>query len=212
MNINYKQPQFELFPANSATLEDINKPRFLLANLTLSLETLVILSILVIMVGLFSFAVGVERGKQMVAQALDEKVNVAWNVSSHNITAATNLTVIKPIGNAGFITKTSVAQIKPAIVPMLKPVARPVQKALSLPTVKTVPVGGNLTVQVATYKNESFAQKEAMDLKAKGYPTFLIKKGNFWLVCAGHFASLDQANTYLKRLQAKYRGSQVRRF
>ena len=40
MNLNYKQPQFELFPANSVTLEDVNKPKFLLANLTLSVEVL----------------------------------------------------------------------------------------------------------------------------------------------------------------------------
>jgi len=45
MNINYKQPQFELFPANSATLEDVDKPKFLLAKLTLSVESLVIFSI-----------------------------------------------------------------------------------------------------------------------------------------------------------------------
>ena len=80
MNINYKQPQFELFPANSATLEDINKPKFLLANLTLSVESLVIFTILGIMVALFSFSLGVERGKHMAAQALDERVSAAWNV------------------------------------------------------------------------------------------------------------------------------------
>ena len=74
MNINYKQPQFELFPANSATLEDINKPKFLLANLTLSLESLVIFTILGIMVALFSFSLGVERGKHVAAQALDELI------------------------------------------------------------------------------------------------------------------------------------------
>ena len=55
MNINYKQPQFELFPANSALLEDIDKPKFLLAKLTLSVESLVILTILGIMVALFHF-------------------------------------------------------------------------------------------------------------------------------------------------------------
>src|SRR5580704_11977789 len=85
MNINYKQPQFELFPANSATLEDINKPRFLLANLTLSIESLVILSILGIMVSLFSFSLGVERGKRIAAQTLDERVSAAW--SSHRMAA-----------------------------------------------------------------------------------------------------------------------------
>jgi SPOR domain len=87
MNINYKQPQFELFPANSATLEDINKPKFLLANLTLSLESLVIFTILGIMVALFSFSLGVERGKHLAAQALDERVSAAWNVGARTISA-----------------------------------------------------------------------------------------------------------------------------
>src|SRR5271166_3643529 len=85
MNINYKQPQFELFPANSATLEDINKPKFLLANLTLSVESLVIFTILAIMVALFSFSLGVERGKHLAAQALDERVSAAWNVGARTI-------------------------------------------------------------------------------------------------------------------------------
>src|SRR5208337_3248088 len=85
MNINYKQPQFELFPANSATLEDINKPKFLLANLTLSIENLVIFTILGIMVALFSFSLGVERGKHIAAQALDERVSAAWNVGARTM-------------------------------------------------------------------------------------------------------------------------------
>src|SRR5580698_3887877 len=88
MNINYKQPQFELFPANSATLEDINKPRFLLANLTLSVESLVIFAILGIMVSLFSFSLGVERGKHIAAQTLDERVSTAWNVGARTMAVA----------------------------------------------------------------------------------------------------------------------------
>src|ERR1700679_320858 len=88
MNINYKQPQFELFPANSATLEDINKPRFLLANLTLSVESLVIFTILGIMVAIFSFSLGVERGKHLAAQALDERVSAAWNVGARTVAVA----------------------------------------------------------------------------------------------------------------------------
>ena len=74
MNINYKEPQFELFPASSATLPEVNKPRFMLATLTLSTESLVILVILGIMIALFSFSLGVERGRILAAQSLDEKV------------------------------------------------------------------------------------------------------------------------------------------
>src|ERR1039457_2727735 len=105
MNINYKQPQFELFPANSATLEDINKPKFLLANLTFSLESLVILSILGIMVALFSFSLGVERGKHLAAQSLDERVSAAWNVSARTLAvpaAASVGVVLAPPVKKGF--------------------------------------------------------------------------------------------------------------
>ncbi len=211
MNINYKQPQFELFPANSATLEDVNKPKFLLANLTLSVESLVILSILGIMVGLFSFSIGVERGKQIAALALEERVSAAWNLQKQPSAAVVAVNKPQVKGNGGYVTPVVKAQ---APVARPKPVAlkakSPVKTAK--PVAKAVPVGGNITVQVATYKNESFAQKEAIDLKAKGYPTFLIKKGDFYLVCAGRFASLEQANIYLQKLQAKYRGSQIRRF
>ncbi len=205
MNINYKQPQFELFPANSATLEDVNKPRFLLANLTLSLESLVILSILGIMVALFSFSLGVEQGKHLAAQALDERVAAAWNVGARKAAipvVAPKPMVVAPLamghaktvvgmrGNAGFVT--------PVAKPLVKPVA--------------MPIGGSITVQLATYKNESYAKQEAIDIKAKGYPAFLLKKGDYWFVCAGRFTSLDGANLFLKKIQAKYRGSQIRRF
>src|SRR5208283_105053 len=94
MNINYKQPQFELFEANSATLEDINKPKFLLANLTLSIESLVIFAILGIMVALFSYSLGVERGKHVAAQALDERVSVAWNVGARTVAPAAVATAV----------------------------------------------------------------------------------------------------------------------
>src|ERR1700684_391856 len=93
MNINYKQPQFELFPANSATLEDINKPRFLLANLTLSVESLVIFAILGIMVSLFSFSLGVERGKHLAASALDERVSAVGNVGARTMAPAAAVAV-----------------------------------------------------------------------------------------------------------------------
>jgi cell division septation protein DedD len=202
MNINYKEPQFELFPANSATLEDINKPKFLLATLTLSTENLVILVILAIMIGLFSFSIGVERGRVLAAQALDEKAAAAWSVGGRRLTAQTlNMPqvskpvlaspMVKPVGNAGLIHS-------------VKPAAAPVSNSF---------VSGNKwTVQVATYKNENYAQQEALGLKAKGYPTFIVKSKDFYLVCVGQFGSQAQAGSLFAKIQAKYQGSQVRRF
>jgi len=183
MNINYKQPQFELFPANSATLEDINKPKFLLANLTISVESLVILAILGIMISLFSFSLGVERGKSLVAQALDERVSAAWNVGARTM------------------------------APVPAPVAAPVERSYT--TQNTVEVRGfstRYTLQAATYGKEEYARQDALLLKAKGFPSFLIKSGKYWLLCIGNFNNKENASSLLRKLPGQYRSSQVRRF
>ncbi|MBF0511917.1 MAG: SPOR domain-containing protein [Candidatus Omnitrophica bacterium] len=185
MNINYKQPQFELFPANSASLEDINKPKFLLANLTLSVESLVIFSILGIMVTLFAFSLGVERGKGLAARALDERVSLAWNAPVRPSTQQPPATLPLVQGN----------------VSVPKPVVNHLQAQ-----------GGHYTLQVASYGNEAFARQDALGLKAKGMQSFLIKSGKFWLLCIGNFNNKESASAFLRKLPSQYRLSQVRRF
>ncbi len=185
VNINYKQPQFELFPAHSATLEDINKPKFLLAKLTLSVESLVVFTILGIMVALFSFSLGVERGKHLAAQALDERVSAAWNVGA----------------------RTMVAPIAAAVVPPHSMV--PAQRPLIIHGFIS---GTRYTLQAATYGNEEYARQDALLLKGKGFTSFLIKSGKYWLVCVGNFNNKESAAALLRKLPGEYRLSQVRRF
>jgi hypothetical protein len=192
MNINYKQPQFELFPANSATLEDINKPKFLLANLTLSLESLVIFTILGIMVAIFSFSLGVERGKHVAAQALDERVSAAWNVGAR--TAA-----------------VPVAVAIPAVRPSVLPVQRVRQEPMPLFNHGFMQ-GSRYTLQIATYGNEDYAREDALSLKAKGFQSFLIKSGKYWLVCVGNFNNKESTSALSKKLPGQYRSSPIRRF
>jgi len=184
MNINYKQPQFELFPANSATLEDINKPRFLLANLTLSVESLVIFAILGIMVALFSFSIGVERGKAVAAQALDERVSAAWNVGSRTMAAGVP---------AVEMAQRNVIEQRPLVM-------------------HSAAAGSRYTLQAATYGNEKFARQDALFLKAKGFSSFLIKSGKYWLLCIGNLNNKESAIVLLRKLPSQYRLSQVRRF
>ena len=184
MNINYKQPQFELFPAHSATLEDINKPKFLLARLTLSVESLVIFMILGIMVALFSFSLGVERGKHLVAQALDERVSAAWNVGARTMAPVAVATV--PLE---------------AMAPAQKPFIN-----------HSFILGTRYTLQAATYGNEEYARQDALRLKAKGFQSFLIERGKYWLLCIGNFNNKESAAALFRKLPGEYRFSQVRRF
>ena len=184
MNINYKQPQFELFPANSATLEDINKPKFLLANLTLSVESLVIFTILGIMVALFAFSLGVERGKHVAAQALDERVSAAWNVGARTVAVPAAVTI----------------PVQRMVIPQ-----RPLMNHGFMP-------GTRYTLQAATYGNEEYARQDAVLLKEKGFNSFLIKSGKYWILCVGNFNNKESASVLLKKLPGTYRSSQVRRF
>ena len=190
MNINYKQPQFELFPANSATLEDINKPKFLLANLTLSLESLVIFTILGIMVALFSFSLGVERGKHLAARTLDERVSSAWNVGARTMAVALPAPVSVHV---------------PALATRSVTVQKPVN-------IHGFIFGTRYTLQAATYGNQEFARQDALLLKAKGFQSFLIKSGKYWLLCIGNFTNKESAAVLLNKLPSQYRSSQVRRY
>jgi hypothetical protein len=201
MNINYKQPQFELFPANSATLEDINKPKFLLANLTLSLESLVIFTILGIMVALFSFSLGVERGKHLAAQALDERVSAAWNVGARTIAA--------PV-----VAAVAVQQMQPQqrLLANHGYLSLNIRRTVLLHQVTSTGTGTRFTLQAATYGNEEYARQDALFLKAKGFQSFLIKNGKYWLVCVGNFINKENASELSRKLPGQYRNSQIRRF
>ncbi len=216
MNINYKEPQFELFPANSATLEDINKPKFLLATMTLSTESLVILVILGIMIALFSFSLGVERGKHLAALTIDEKVSAAWNVGGRRLAVvAPSVTLqnipVRPVAkisnNAGIVHSSWVSKTAVGIAPRAT-ITR------SLATTMTNTFSSRWTIQVATYRNENYAQQEALGLKGKvkGYPVFIVKSKDFYLVCIGQYGSQSQADILLKKIQMKFQGSQIRRF
>jgi cell division septation protein DedD len=185
--------------------------------LTLSTESLVILSILGIMIGLFSFSLGVERGRSLAAESLDEKVSAAWNVGGRRLATvapvsqvaravtptvgASKLSAANTMTKAGFTTRS---------MPVVKPVAGKMAPVAALASVPAA--GSKWTVQLATYKNENYAQQEALGLKAKGYPSFIVKSKDFYLVCVGQFGAQSQADAFFKKLQAKYQGSQVRRF
>ncbi|MDE2028716.1 MAG: SPOR domain-containing protein, partial [Candidatus Omnitrophica bacterium] len=138
-----------------------------------------------IMIALFSFSLGVERGKSLAAQTLDERVAAAWNVNPRPVAAA-------PV---------------PAVPAPVKVMPRPAADRGFI-----VGTGLRYTLQAATYANEQYAQGDALVLKGKGFPTFLIKSGKYWLLCIGNFSTKEAASGYSRKLPAVYRSSQVRRF
>lgn len=67
------------------------------------------------------------------------------------------------------------------------------------------------TVQVATYKKSSYAQKEKNNLSKKGFQVFILTKGNLLQLCVGTFSAKEEAKKYLQRLKKYYPDCFLRR-
>lgn len=198
--------QFELFPGKHEPLVRDSGPRFFLRNITLSLETCVFLIVFMIIAMIFSFSIGVERGKRIVrkrsfppkAEALASKADLSQGLASENIV----------------LTKASVAGN--VSVPILETVPEPSDSAradagqnLEKDNVPT-DIKGVYTIQVASYKKDSFAQEEAVKLRKKGYETLVLLKGKYSIVCVGKFSHKEEAVKMSNKLKTNYKDCLIR--
>lgn len=205
MNINYKQSQFELFPGAANSADKIARPRFYFSSLTLSLENLVISSIGILMAIVLSFSMGVEKGKKVVLSGSPIlPVTMAVSVSSKPAAV--------PMPQTSPANKTPDPLVNPSRN-MPPEIARQDNKAEKTPVINKddeTPSSG-YTIQVASFKKDEFAQKEADLLKKKGYNIFIVPKGKYSIVCVGSFPNKGDAKVTLNRLQKTYKDPIVRR-
>ena len=202
MNINYKEAQFELFPDSSSAAQDLERPRALSAQLTMTGENLVILAIAGIMCLLLSFSIGVERGKRVSLPRTAEPKTV--------LSEPAVVTVVqKPVAE-----KSEPAEVTRKIaIPLPNVSTQALKKEKEIPRQiqKALPVGA-FTVQVASYKSEKVAGKEADSLKKKGYrDVYVVPKGAYVIVCVGNFSSKSDAKAYTSKLKNRYVDTVVRR-
>ncbi len=198
--------QFELFPfLTGRPYVRVARPRYLLKDLTLSVENIIVLCIIFVMAVVLFFSFGVERGKQIVKGALAEPpatvtVLPAPESSSGKVVQRSPA----PLGNAkiqkgasSLPAAGSQQQQTPAItnnVPSLENKGK-----------------GTFTIQVASFKEKEKAQMEAKRLKSKGYEIFVFPKGKHSIVCVGKFAIKDEATEFSNKLKNTYNDCLVRR-
>ena len=87
------------------------------------------------------------------------------------------------------------------------PVIKEDAKQNSLKPVETQ----GFTIQLASYKTMTFAQKEAQLLKQKGFSPLILSKGDYIVLCVGNFSDKAKAQTLLVELKKRYKGCYVRR-
>ena len=69
----------------------------------------------------------------------------------------------------------------------------------------------NYTIQLASYTNRAYAQKEADALKKRGLKALIVSKGRYAVLCAGSFVDKENARASLLDLEKQYHGCFIRR-
>lgn len=196
-NIN-EQSQFELFPGASQQTPGSRHLPTLLRDLTISLENIIVLCIIFIMSVVLFFSLGVERGKRISLLS--------------NPTDANAFTVQPQVPNVNTPLEPKDITITPSQQAVIKvmPEAQ-TQEIIPLPKDIKEAIEKQYTIQVASFKQEKFANQEATNLKQKGFDSFVVSKGNHIIVCVGKFDAFDQAKKFLSNLKNKYKDCLVRR-
>jgi hypothetical protein len=228
MNINYKEAQFEFFPHAVNTTDEINRPHFLAARLTLSVENLVILSIVSIMVILFAFSLGVERGRNLALRFTGQSVSDVKVVASDD-KAVADMMVTTKADKKTVEAKSVVPKPEKSKTILSAPAETPKDSGLldkvlaGFPAKKKAPVVsadapvqakvvGAYTVQVASYKTNNRAEQEAAALIKKGFSdVFVVPKGKYVILCIGNFQKKEEADFFSeKKLKSRYKDLIVR--
>lgn len=198
------QKQQELFP-DLAVVEKrksrffrvfkFSKPIFQQHRVSFSLarETLFIILIAVVLIIAVIFSLGVESGRSL---EFPEPMAV---------TSATQGPVVLPIISAPVISAVE----NPVITPNKK--QEPVKALTAVKPAATTSKNKPFTIQVASYKARNLAEKEMLTLKAKGYSSEIIKKGNYFILCVGAYAKKELAQQAMSDLSRFYKGCYIRK-
>jgi len=144
-----------------------------------------ILTIIGFMVtAVISFSVGVEKGKNMANVRTAVRFDVAAKPAPAVVTAIPRRPQFQPVTQ----------------LPVKQPAA--IRQDVLIP---------GYTIQLASYKNRSLAQKEADQLKKKGLSVSITSKGIFAVLCVGNFQTKETAQSMLSELEKQYRGCFIRR-
>ena len=167
-------------------LNKFNKPIFPQhrLNMSLSYETLIIILIGAVLVASIIFSLGVERGRSLSSSDVE-------------LPAPIQPVVVAP------------APAEP-ITPIVAEAPKPAPKAAEAPK-NTAAADKPYTIQVASYRTRDLAGREIPKIKAMGYSADIMKKGDYFILCAGSFATEDAAKQAIAAIKKKYKDCIIRK-
>lgn len=180
--------QLELFSETNNTAKENSYSHNVFAGCLRGHEKAVILVICFIITSVISFSLGMEKGKRNAARAQNFRPDLADKLNENAIQS-------QP-------AKAPATSQNQLVTTPAKNISEPVETEENL---------SGYTIQLASYKSKTTAQKEAKKLRNSGHKTMVLSKGNYIIVCVGTFPNKDTAKTQLSKLKKTYHDSFVRR-
>ena len=171
-----EEKQLYLFGAQPSSGESLKKHR-----LALPLDILIISGVVFCLSLIVAFSLGVEKGKKIAFK----------NLSSDTVSAEQKVKEVKEIKAD---SREELKVEKPEL---------PVE--VSHTPVETVSDKQKYNIQVASFQQEKAARREAEQLKEKGYPASVSKKGKYIVIYVGEFEDKEEAKSKLELLKKQYK-------
>ena len=174
--------QLYLFGVQSNGGENLKKQR-----LGLPLDILIISGVVFVLSLIVAFSLGIEKGKKIALK----------NLSPDMVLAEKNVEEAKEtISDKGTVLDSK-AELK---VEKSEPPAE-----VSNAPVETVSDKQKYNIQVASFAQETAARREVKELKEKGYPASVSKKGKYIVIYVGEFEDKEEAKSKLELLKKRYK-------
>jgi len=161
-------------------------------------EKTLLIIICFIITSIVSFSLGVEKGKRQTSLKLNANLETASLKPAE--TQQKTDAVVKATTTR---TKTASSAATEAKTDSIK------KESVNLPAQNIKP--GNYTIQIASFKDRSRAEQEAERFKKKGLETIILSKGQYTIVCVGHFSNKESARSLLVDLKKSYNDCYLRR-
>ncbi|HTL69821.1 MAG TPA: SPOR domain-containing protein [Candidatus Eisenbacteria bacterium] len=164
-----------------------------------SMEHIILAAILGILAACVIFFLGVVRGKSLTAYAPPGAAAAQTARPSAPAPAAIRVSqpsqTVRPSGQG------------PAVSP-----AQPVNPAtVAAPAPAAADSAKPYTIQLVTYKKRDLAEKEVAALRRSGYWSIVIPSGDYYQVCVGQYASMEDAKKDLRIFGTRYKDRFLRR-
>lgn len=137
-------------------------------------EKTIFIIIGIIVTGIISFSLGVEKGKKIALLRSDYRAAVPAQ--------STPVPQVK--------TKLQEPKETPAVLPSPKPQIKEYIQGYA--------------IQLASYKTRSYAQREAEALKKRGLTPSILSKGSYVVLYVGNFSDKQTAQSALSKLRKRY--------